>query len=151
MKTTTILTTVAAGLAVLTFSSCNQFDPEYKAWKAQQKAKTANNPYGVPQAGGESGTYAPADGSAPYQPLPGVNAAPTPQPPLASDPAAAVFSSGGSAAAPTTGGTSYTVVAGDSLWKLAKKNNTTVQAIQTANGLSDTNIRIGQTLIIPGQ
>jgi len=154
MKNTTILTTITAGLAVITtlaLSSCGTSDPEYKAWKAQQKAKADNNPYGVPQAGGETGTYQPEGTSAPYQPLPGVNPEPSPQPPLPSDPGASVFSSGGGSTAPAAGGTSYTVVAGDSLWKLAKKHNTTVEAIQTANGLSDSNIRIGQTLIIPGR
>jgi len=150
MKNTTILTIVAAGLATLTFTSCGTSDPEYKAWKAKQASQTASNPYGVPQAGGESGTYTPSGTTAPYQPLPGVNPAPSPQPPLASDSGASAFSSGGSAA-PTVGGTSHTVVAGDSLWKLAKTNNTTVEAIQAANGITDTNIRIGQTLTIPGQ
>lgn len=146
MKNTTTISIIAAGLATLAFTSCGTSDPEYKSWKEQQKSQTANNPYGVPQAGGESGTYTPSGGAAPYQPLPGVNPAPTPQPPLASAPAAAATPS-----APTVGGTAHTVVAGDSLWKLAKTNNTTVEAIQAANSMTDTNIRIGQTLTIPGQ
>lgn len=123
----------------LSFTSCGVNDPEYKAWKEQQ----ANNPYGVPQANGESGTYTPS-GSAPYQPLPGVNPAPSPQPPLASDSNAAV------PAAPTGPTTAYTVAPGDSLWALSRKFNTTVEAIQAANGLSGANIQVGQTLNIPG-
>jgi LysM repeat protein len=46
--------------------------------------------------------------------------------------------------------THYIVKAGDSLSKLARHFNTTVQAIARANGLSDTSyIYIGQRLIIP--
>lgn len=146
MKTTTIISIAAAGLASFIFTSCGSSDPEYKAWKEQQKAQPANNPYGVPQAGGESGTYTPSGGIAPYQPLPGVNPAPSPQPPLASD-----FQSAATAATPIAGGFSHTVVAGDSLWALAKKHNTTVEAIQAANGLTNANIRSGQQLTIPGQ
>jgi LysM repeat protein len=147
MKTTTILTIVAAGLTTLSITSCGTSDPEYKAWKAQQKAKTDNNPYGVPQAGGETGTYTPSGGAAPYQPLPGVNPAPTPQPPLAaSSPVPAMPSS-----SPSAGSSSHTVVAGDSLWKLARKYNTSVEAIQAANGMTDTNIQVGKTITIPGQ
>ena len=146
MKNTTTIAIISAGLATLAVTSCGTSDPEYKAWKDQQKSQTANNPYGVPQAGGESGTHTPSGGSAPYQPLPGVNPAPTPQPPLAS-----ATPSAGIPGIPTSGGSSYKIVAGDSLWALAKKHNTTVEAIQAANGMTDTSIRIGQTLTIPGQ
>jgi LysM repeat protein len=45
--------------------------------------------------------------------------------------------------------TTYTVVSGDSLWGIARKNGTSVEAIQSANGLSNTTIRIGQQLTIP--
>lgn len=43
----------------------------------------------------------------------------------------------------------YTVVAGDTLFKLAQKYNTTVEAIMTLNGLTSTNLSIGQVLKIP--
>lgn len=138
-KTTTI--TIAAALSALMFTSCGTNDPEYKAWKEQQNASSGNNPYGVPQAGGESGTYTPS-GAAPYQPLPGVNPAPTPQPPLASD----VASPAGIPSGPTT---AHQVAPGDSLWSLSRKYNTTVEAIQSANGITGSNIRAGQTLNIP--
>jgi murein DD-endopeptidase MepM/ murein hydrolase activator NlpD len=46
---------------------------------------------------------------------------------------------------------SITVVAGDTLSKLARKHGTTVSAIQAANGLGgSTNIRVGMKLLIPG-
>lgn len=44
---------------------------------------------------------------------------------------------------------SYTVKAGDTLEKIAKRNGTTVAAIQKANGIKGSNIRIGQKLTIP--
>jgi len=46
-------------------------------------------------------------------------------------------------------GTTYVVQPGDNLFRIALKFNTTVQAIQTANGLRNYIITIGQTLIIP--
>jgi len=146
MKSTTILSLTAASIATLTFTSCGTSDPEYKAWKDQQNTQQAgNNPYGVPQAGGEAGTYTPSGGTAPYQPLPGVNPAPSHQPPLASGVAATM------PPLPAAGGIAHTVVAGDSLWALAKKHNSSIEAIQAANNMTDTNIRVGQKLTVPGQ
>lgn len=43
----------------------------------------------------------------------------------------------------------YTVVAGDSLWLLAQRFGTTVEAIMDLNGLSNSNLLIGQVLRIP--
>ncbi|MBL1405529.1 MAG: peptidoglycan DD-metalloendopeptidase family protein [Rhizobiales bacterium] len=43
----------------------------------------------------------------------------------------------------------YVVESGDSLRRIAINNNTSVSAIQSANGLSGSNIRIGQKLTIP--
>ena len=54
---------------------------------------------------------------------------------------------------PTTepvGETTYIVVAGDTLFKIALENNVTVDEIATANGIIDVNtLEIGQELIIP--
>jgi LysM repeat protein len=67
------------------------------------------------------------------------------------------------AAAPTTtvtpasaanGGTStdiYVVKSGDNLINIAKKFNTTVKAIRSANSLSTDSIKVGQKLKIPGK
>jgi len=44
----------------------------------------------------------------------------------------------------------YTVQRGDSLWTIATRHGTTVAALQSANGLRTTEIRPGQTLVIPG-
>ncbi len=43
----------------------------------------------------------------------------------------------------------YTVQAGDSLWKIARRYGTTVQAIKQANGLIGDTILVGQVLRIP--
>ena len=45
----------------------------------------------------------------------------------------------------------YTVVAGDTLFLLAQRFGTTVQAIMELNGLTSANLSIGQVLKIPGQ
>ncbi len=97
------------------------------------------NPYGAPLANGETGAYNP--NIAPPQPIPGVNQgsyAPAP-----------VTPQDYTAQAPSGPSSSYTVVAGDSLWGLAKRHNTTVEDIQLANGLTTTLIRTGQVLQIP--
>ena len=44
----------------------------------------------------------------------------------------------------------YTVRKGDSLWMLANRFHTTTRRIRTQNKLKTSNLRIGQTLIIPG-
>lgn len=43
----------------------------------------------------------------------------------------------------------YVVKQGDTLYSIAKKNNTTVDAIKSANGLTNNIISVGQKLIIP--
>ncbi|MEW8987378.1 MAG: LysM peptidoglycan-binding domain-containing protein, partial [Bacillus sp. (in: firmicutes)] len=48
---------------------------------------------------------------------------------------------------PTT--ISYSVVSGDSLWAISKKYGTTVDAIRSANNLTNDRLFIGQTLMIP--
>ena len=45
---------------------------------------------------------------------------------------------------------SYTIVSGDTLWSLAKRFGTTVDAIKRLNGLTGDEIFTGQTLLIPG-
>ena len=52
--------------------------------------------------------------------------------------------------APSTGGFDYVVKTGDTLWGLALRFGTTVEAIKTANSLSSDTIYKGDTLTIPG-
>jgi LysM domain len=56
--------------------------------------------------------------------------------------------SGGTTASVGSGGT-YTVVAGDNLFRISRKFNTTVAAIKTANKLVSDVIHPGQVLVIP--
>ena len=49
------------------------------------------------------------------------------------------------------GETTYTVKSGDNLTKIAADHRTTVKAIQAANNLVETRIKVGQKLKIPGQ
>jgi LysM repeat protein len=57
----------------------------------------------------------------------------------------------GTTAAPTTAteGSSYTVQSGDSLWKIAHSQHSTVAAIKQANQLSKDALQVGQKLVIP--
>lgn len=55
----------------------------------------------------------------------------------------------GTAPAAQQGGT-YSVKAGDTLSKIARTHGVSVDALKSANSLSGSNIRIGQTLAIPG-
>ena len=156
MKNSTPLNITAGILAIFFFNSCGTSDPEYQEWKKQKEAQAANNPYGAPaagnnpygtpQPGGDPATTRAATGNAPYQPLPGV-----PQPSAGTGPTYPELPPTYPGAAPTTGGTTHTVVAGDSLWGLARKYGTTIEAIQAANGLTNTTIQTGQTLTIPGR
>ncbi len=47
--------------------------------------------------------------------------------------------------------TTYTVKPGDSLWKIAKENNTSAGIIKALNNLTTNTIQVGQTLKLPAQ
>ena len=150
MKTATLLL-IATCLAPLLFSACST-GSGYSNWKSNNPGPSgAANPYGVPRAGGELGSYPQAPTAptspenAPYQPLPPIAHAGSP----AALSAAPSLAPSNTLDSPTTASTTYTVVPGDSLWGIARKNGTSVEAIQSANGLSSTTIRIGQQLNIP--
>ncbi len=66
--------------------------------------------------------------------------------PAASGTETAPVNSGGAVA---DGGQSYTVKSGDTLTKVAKATGASVKAIQAANGLTTTKIKVGQKLKIP--
>ena len=50
---------------------------------------------------------------------------------------------------PKVGGKTHVVKAGDSLYKIAGENNTTVTEIINLNELPTTNLSIGQVLYLP--
>lgn len=67
---------------------------------------------------------------------------------LAEEPNSLIYKSAPQEATLAT--TSYKVVAGDSLYSVAKKFGTTVTALKSANGLTTDVLHIGQVLSIPG-
>jgi len=70
--------------------------------------------------------------------------------PEASTPAPAAAASGAAEpAAAATGTTTHKVVAGDNLTKLAKKYKVSAKAIQQANKMTTTRIKVGDKLVIP--
>jgi len=127
-------------------TSCSLINPTKAPFGQQQQGQAAqtsygNNPYGVP---GQTNTqYQPVNPpytadiptSAPaaptYTPAPPYSPTPTPAP------------------APISTSSTHTVAPGDSLWAISRKYGTSVDAIQSANGLSNTTIVVGQSLSIP--
>jgi LysM repeat protein len=91
-------------------------------------------------------------GSSSPTPSPSASVLSSPEPP---SPSASVAASTVSTPSQTPGVTpapsqrTYIVQQGDTLNLIAQRFGTTVQAIQAANGLTGTNIDIGQVLIIP--
>lgn len=133
----------ALGCCIL-FSSCTWLDPEYSAWKEQQKAANANpspyghapvDPYGTPRNDGH------------FQELPGdpINPGPAPIGELPGNPTYP-----GTTPPPVAGRTvGHVVVKGDTIWGLSRRYGTTQEAIRAANGLADDNIQLGRRLQIP--
>jgi LysM repeat protein len=64
-------------------------------------------------------------------------------------PAAMAPATTAAAAPAAVQGATYAVKSGDSLWKIAKANNSTVAAIKQANSLSGDALKVGQKLTIP--
>ena len=84
--------------------------------------------------------------AAPKPSAPSSSSAAKPQPTVASAPKPAPAVKVKPAAKPPI---RHTVQKGDTLWGLSRKYKTTVQAIQRANGMKGTTLRIGRTLVIP--
>lgn len=111
--------------------------------KKQDTNPYSADPYYGPSGGGSSyggGDYPDVQPAAPPAPSydSGGYTAPPPAP-----------SYSGGTPSGSGGGSSHTVVSGDTLFSLARRYNTTVSAIKSANGLSSDLIRVGQTLTIP--
>ncbi|MGC6464121.1 MAG: LysM peptidoglycan-binding domain-containing protein [Akkermansiaceae bacterium] len=126
----TLLLLASVGL----LASCSNFKTQPPA------AAPPANPYGVPSVGGY-----PSE-AAPYQPIDPIN------PPAA--PPAGTYTpvpAPAPAPAPAAAAGQHMIQKGDTLWGISRRYGVTVEAIQQANGLTDTNIIEGKTLVIPAQ
>lgn len=148
-----ILTAGGAGLALFTLTSCELFqkkDPEpaaYDPYGTQSPYGQAPNPYGQPANPYGQAPSAPNPYGQPANPYGGYEqgyAQPYTQqtPYVQNDPPASGGYSGG-------GGTTYTIQRGDTLSSIARRFNTTVSALKSANGLTSDLIQAGKTLRIP--
>jgi LysM repeat protein len=85
----------------------------------------------------------------PVSPLITPTVAPTAIPPTAVPPTAVPATAAPAPTTPPTGEVTYVVRRGDTLYSIARRYGTTVEAIATANGIANPNqIRVGQTLKI---
>ncbi len=133
------------GLALL-FASCKSKD------KVASSNPYQNNPYYGASGNTTNYSSTPSNSSYPsyaestYTPpssVPGPSVPNVPSVPTYSGSNSAPVSYSGS------GSGSYTVASGDTLYGIARKNGTSVNALKSANGLSSDTIRIGQRLVIP--
>ena len=69
----------------------------------------------------------------------------------ASAPTTTVSAPAPSAPSSTAAGNVYEVKSGDSLWKIARSNNTTVAALKQANNLTKDSLKVGQKLVMPAK
>jgi len=134
--------TLLAIVPAASLVSCTPAEPEEPAAPAAAPDATAN-PYGVP--GANQPNYDP--NAAAYQPIAPINQpanVPGPAPTLPTTPTTPATPT-----APVAAASTHAVVPGDSLWGLARKYKVSVEAIQQANGLTGTQINVGQTINIP--
>jgi LysM repeat protein len=119
---------------------------DLKGWKQQKAAAPAAKPAVASGAGDEAAAQAAGAAKAGVDgPADAAAAAASQQ-----NAKAGIDGSAAPAAEPAAS-TEYTVVAGDNLTKIAKANNTTIDAIAKLNGIKDVNkIQVNQKLKIPG-
>jgi len=156
-----ITTPITATLAIATgalLTSCVQPLAQQQTAvqnQAQAQAQAANNPYAVPGLDGQvqqqyqqaqNQQYIPQNNvPAPYQPLPGVPS----DPPVIQTPGPITHTTPTPSTDLPSTATTHDVVRGESLWRISRKYGVTIEAIQAANGLQNTNIWAGQQLNIP--
>lgn len=138
-------------LTTLLTTSCHLFKPK-------EPAASTYDPYGQSNPYGQAGAsnpYGTVPGANPYGQAPGAAANPYgsyEQPQTYTSPSTSPYSpvpSTGGGGGGGGGGGTVTVKAGDTLTSIARRNNTTVSALRSANGLSGDLIKIGQTLHLP--
>ena len=138
------LITVSASLAIgALLSSCvRPIQQQQQANPYGQAQTSTENPYGVPQATSNTVGAYPTTSTTQYpsaEAAPGVTEYPS-APATTAYPAVNPSSASGS---------SYTIQKGDTLFGISRKFGASVDAIQSANGMSGTTIYAGQTLAIP--
>lgn len=151
-------------VATMVLPSCNSlFHPRQGADPNGGQQPSANpygtvpqsNPYATPPANtyGQSAAnpygQAPAAPSNPYSTGGGAYEQPQTYPSAPSSPYSGYPTSGGGNTGGASSGSEITVQSGDNLTKIARRNNTTVSALKSANGLTSDMIRVGQKLRIP--
>ena len=99
------------------------------------------DPYGIPDYSGAQGAE-----TADYQPV---------NPPADATYGPAAYEDTGTPSAPPTTATpagprSHTVVGGDTLWGLSRKYGVSIDAIRTANNMTNDTVVLGSSLSIPG-
>lgn len=95
----------------------------------------------------ESAEASPIGSSSEASPV-GYDAAPSEVAPIRFSPTRPGTPAAAEATAPET----YTVVKGDNLWSIAKKHGVTVKELTAANKLrSDSTLKLGQVLVLPGK
>ena len=145
--------TLSALSAGLMLSACVQPAPPAAsdAMVAEYPADGGYNPY--PGSGGAPAYEVPPDlSNLPEVPVPepkeSTRAATSPSSSGSSSKRSVRSNSGSSPKARSSGG-SYTVVSGDSLYRIASRHRTSVAKLKAANGLKSDLIRPGQKLRLP--
>ncbi len=135
-------------------TSCDLFKPKDAAASAYDPYGQQTNPYGqapatnpYPQVPATNNPYGQAPATNPYGQAPATNPYGSYEPAQTTQPGP-----GSAYTAPATsggGGGSITVKSGDTLSAIARRNNTSVSALRSANGLSGDLIKVGQRLNLP--
>lgn len=159
MKAILLLPYLALFLICLGISSCSLFkkkDDNLRREAAQEannqmttrQAQQSDNPYGIPQGPNQTTQqqapeYIPTNNNTrEYQPLPEPSYRPEESP--------AIQAPSYKENHPPQGTViTHKVTKGDTLWGLAQKYHTSIEAIQKSNNLTSTTIRTGQILSIP--
>lgn len=145
-----LLTLAALAAFTMATTSCQLFKKKDETAAYDPYGQQAANPYGQVPA---SNPYGQAAAPNPYTQTPAPNPYGSYEQPQTSTTAPSPYSSTpASTGGGTTGGGSggsVTVKAGDTLTGIAKRNNTTVSALRSANGMTGDLIKIGQKLNLP--
>jgi len=114
---------------------------------SKSEVHSSGNPDSYPTPAEPLPNTAPQSGAAASSSKPVIYDYSGPTQKVGDKPAASASASGAAAKPHETG--PYTVVSGDSLWKIARKHGITVEALKQANNLTSDALKPGQVLQIP--